>query len=92
MQIAVRSEQVGTNRETENDASVLEGDRLDAEERGKRSLRRRVESVRVYLPVCDETYVATALICAALSTLLKAGMIAPPFVTCFCTRANGGLS
>jgi hypothetical protein len=33
------------------------------------------------LPATDETYVATAAICAGVSLPLKAGITWPPFVT-----------
>ena len=40
------------------------------------------------MPATEETYFATAWICAAVSFPLKAGMTAPPFVTCFATIAS----
>jgi hypothetical protein len=51
-----------------------------------------VGSLPNYLPATLETYAATASICAFVSRPLNAGMILPPFVTCFTTRAFDGFS
>ena len=42
--------------------------------------------------VASDTYFATALICAGVSWPLKAGITAPPLITCFCARAKPGFS
>src|SRR5204863_2019467 len=92
MQVAVRREQLGAQRKTKLGATVLDDDELDAEQRRQRSDRGGMGVPRVYLPACDETYLATAAICASVSTPLNAGMIAPPCSTCVLTRASGGFS
>src|SRR5207248_6177586 len=61
-------------------------------ENGSPSARARVCRKRYFLPAFAATYFATAVICASVSFPLKAGMIAPPLITCFFTRANAGLS
>ncbi len=49
--------------------------------------------VRAYFfPAWEATNLATAMICAVVRTFWKGGMIAPPWITCFCIRANGGFS
>jgi hypothetical protein len=78
VQEAVRREEVRPNRQTQLGAALLEPDELDPEKRRKRPLGRRLDGRGVYLPARDETYLATARICASLSTPLKAGMIPPP--------------
>jgi len=47
---------------------------------------------RYFLPAEEETYFATAWICAALSFPLKDGTIWPPFVTWCATTARAGMS
>ena len=56
---------------------------LDAQQAGQPDTTGLDEGADVqrYFPACDETYLATALICASVSTPLNAGMTAPPWMT-----------
>src|SRR5262249_41892033 len=88
VEIPVRREQLRSQRHRENDATLLDGDDVDAEQARQRPGCDGPKGLRVYLlPATDETYLATALICTVVRIPLNAGMIAPPFVTCFWTRA-----
>ena len=95
MQVAVRSEQLGPKRQPHAHVPVLDGVDLDAEQAGKPAapgLDERLDVDRHYLPATDETYLATALICASVSLPLNAGMTLPPWITWFWTTGKGGLS
>lgn len=92
MEEAVRGQQVAPQGQPDLGAAVFDRDELDPEQRGKCSLRRALEIARVYLPGCDDTNLATAVICASVSTPLNAGMTPPPCSICAFAIANAGLS
>src|SRR5262245_5803420 len=92
VEVAVRREQLRPQRQVHAHMSLLDRVDLDPEQPRQPFTARLDKRLDLYFPATDETYLATALICASVSFPLNAGMTLPPLVTCFWTMANGGLS
>ncbi|HYY02752.1 MAG TPA: hypothetical protein VE736_02605 [Gaiellaceae bacterium] len=50
MEVAVRRQELVTQRKSQLGAPALDADELNSEQRGQRSVRRRLKVARVYFP------------------------------------------